>query len=131
MPAAVTIVDLIALMLAGAFGTLARYGGDAGVTRICGTTFPWGTLFVNVAGSFLFGIVFVLEKEAGLLTPRQRFVILTGFMGAFTTFSTYAFQTEELLRSGLTFSALANVAANNLAGLAAVVAGIATARALT
>src|SRR5262245_56604702 len=91
---------LVLVALAGAVGTLARYGLATLVLRVCGEAFPWGTLVVNVLGCFLFGFVWVLGAEKFIIDPDMRTTLLTGFMGAFTTFSTFAFETGQQLREG-------------------------------
>ena len=86
------------LALAGALGTLARYGLVELVIRVCGVGFPYGTLVVNGLGCFLFGAIWSFADERHLISSEMRVVILTGFMGAFTTFSTFAYETTALLR---------------------------------
>jgi len=124
----VAIRELGWLAIAGAVGTLARYGLQEFVQRKCGATFPWGTLAVNVLGCFLFGIVWALAEERLVISPDTRRILLVGFMGAFTTFSTFAFETAEFLRDAQWLMAAANVAAQNLVGIVAVILGIAVGR---
>lgn len=120
---------LLLLSLAGALGTLARYGMALLVSHIAGKDFPWGTLLINVLGNLLFGLVWTLVDERGHLSPKTGLVILTGFMGAFTTFSTFAFESSQLLQKEAWSLALANIAAQNGIGILAVFAGSALARA--
>jgi CrcB protein len=84
--------------LAGALGTLARYGMGGLVQRVSGGHLPWGTLFVNVLGCFLFGMVWALSNERLVIGEEARIIMLGGFMGAFTTFSTFIFDTGGFLR---------------------------------
>jgi fluoride exporter len=91
--------QLVLLAIAGMAGTLARYWLSGAVQRLCGASFPWGTLAVNILGCLLFGFVWTLAEEWQVITEESRLVILTGFMGAFTTFSTFAFDTAEFLNS--------------------------------
>jgi fluoride exporter len=112
----------------GALGTLARWGLQGLVQRHCGAAFPWGTLVVNALGCFLFGIVFVAAEERALISSQTRLIILVGFMGAFTTFSSFAFETAALLRDSQWLFALGNVALQNVLGLACVFAGFAVGR---
>ena len=121
---------LALLAAAGAVGTLARYGLSLVVQRWCGAGFPWGTLVVNVLGCFLFGIVWTLAEERLVISPLARIILLVGFMGAFTTFSTFAFETAEILRDAQWLIAAANVAAQNLIGILAVILGFAVGRSL-
>ena len=123
-----TLMKLACLGLAGAVGTLARFGISELVNRNVISPLPWGTWAVNIAGCFLFGLVWVLAEERELVSPEFRFVVLVGFMGAFTTFSTYMFESVDLLRAGAVIHALVNVLGQNLVGLVAVLAGMALAR---
>jgi CrcB protein len=113
------------LAFLGALGTIARFYLDLLVQRIGGTAFPWGILIVNLAGCFAFGFVYPLAGERFLISGETRLLILTGFMGAFTTFSTFTFQTAEFLRNEQWFQAFANVAAQVVGGLVLMFLGIA------
>lgn len=121
---------LLWLFLAGGIGTLARYGLSGAVQRVCPAGFPGGTLAVNVVGCFLFGIVWALAEEQLFISGQTRFIILTGFMGAFTTFSTFAFETGGMLRDAEWWYAAGNALAHNGAGIVAVLAGIAISKLL-
>jgi fluoride exporter len=122
--------DLTILALLGALGTLARYGISGWVQRLSGTGFPWGTLAVNALGCILLGIVWTLAEERLVISGQTRGLLLIGFMGAFTTFSSYAFETVQLLRDGEMLLALGNIAVQNVLCLFCVVAGMAVGRAL-
>ncbi len=119
---------LIWLGLAGALGTLARYGVVLAVGRVAGTGFPWGTLAVNLGGCFLFGLVLTLSRERGLLAAVPAELVLVGFMGAFTTFSSYVGDGVLLAQGARTGHALLNVMLQNLGGFASFLAGAALAR---
>lgn len=119
---------LILIALAGALGTLARYGLAGLVQAWSSPSFPWGTLVVNVLGCFLFGMVWTLSMERMLLSAETRVIILTGFMGAFTTFSTFAFETGEFLRESQWWLAAGNLIAQNLLGLVCLFLGFAAGR---
>ena len=80
--------EILWIALAGALGTLARYGLGGAVQTVLGQNFPWGTLVVNAIGCLLFGLVWTLAEERLLISGHLRFIVLVGFMGAFTTFST-------------------------------------------
>ncbi|MCF8032765.1 MAG: fluoride efflux transporter CrcB [Desulfarculaceae bacterium] len=121
---------LLLIALAGSLGTLARYGLGGLMHRLLPWPFPWGTLTVNLVGSFLFGLVWALAAERSIISGEARIIVLTGFMGAFTTFSTLMFESGELLRNSQWMLAVGNLALQNIAGLAAVFAGWALARAL-
>lgn len=122
--------ELSLIAAAGAVGTLARYGLHHVVQRASGSTFPWGTLAVNVLGCFLFGIVWTLAEERVLISQQSKLVVLVGFMGAFTTFSTFAFDSGALIRDGNWMPAVANVLLENLLGIGAIFAGFAVGRAI-
>lgn len=122
------IRELSLIAVAGAAGTLARFGLHYLVHRFVGSAFPWGTLVVNVLGCFLFGVVWILSEERMSITPQTRVIVLVGFMGAFTTFSTFAFETGTFLRDSNWQSAFANLLLQNLLGIAAIFAGFAAGR---
>jgi len=107
----------IFIALAGLIGTLIRYWLAGFVTRQYGETFPWGTLIVNLAGSFLAGAIYHLAEERLLISPTLRTIILIGLIGGFTTFSSYGLQTFTLLRDGQIGLATLNVAVSNVLGL--------------
>lgn len=119
------------LALAGALGTLARYGLQGLVQRFAGGAgFPWGTFAVNAAGCFLFGFVWSLAEERMIVSGHTRFIVLVGFMGAFTTFSTFAFETGELLRDAEWLLALGNAVGQIVVGTALVILGAALGKSL-
>ena len=114
--------------LAGLLGTLGRYGLSGIVARRFGETFPTGTLVVNVVGCFLAGFLFHLMYERLLINEVLRTAIMIGFLGGFTTFSSFGLQTFTLLRDGEIGLATVNVLASNIAGLLTVWAGYSVAR---
>jgi CrcB protein len=118
---------LLTVALAGAGGALARYGvGElVGLPR---DGFPWGTFWVNISGSLLIGLVLVLLRERFSHLRLARPLAVTGFLGAYTTFSTYAVGTDELFRSHDLRSGIVYALASLLAGIAAVFCGILLAR---
>ncbi len=103
------MLQLIAIAAGGALGALARYGMSNGVYALLGRDFPWGTLAVNLLGSFLMGLLFVLFLERLSLGPEWRGAVLIGFLGAFTTFSTFSIETLNLLESGAMLAAFLNM----------------------
>ena len=121
---------IVWLAAAGGVGTLARYGLSGAVQRVHQSTYPWGTLVVNALGCFLFGVVWTLAEERLVISGETRFVLLVGFMGGFTTFSSYAYETGAMLRDAEWLLAAANVLAHNLIGLALFFAGLALGRVL-
>ncbi|MQB01029.1 MAG: fluoride efflux transporter CrcB [Actinobacteria bacterium] len=116
--------------LAGFLGAVSRYHFEGWVSNRLPTAFPWGTFAVNVTGCFLLGFVFTLLTERFLPHPDLRTAITIGFVGAYTTFSTFAFETIRLGEDGAVALALSNVLASVLAGIAAVWLGTVLGRAL-
>lgn len=88
------VTRILMLALTGAAGAVARYAFAGLIQKLSGASFPFGTLAVNMAGCLLFGIVWSLF-EGKILSPDTRLLILVGFMGAFTTFSTFTFETAS------------------------------------
>ncbi|RMG31841.1 MAG: fluoride efflux transporter CrcB [Gammaproteobacteria bacterium] len=96
----------------GALGALLRYWVSTAVYGLLGRAFPWGTLAVNLIGSFLMGLLTVLLIERLESAPETRAFLLIGFLGAFTTFSTFSVETLLLIESGSWTRALTNIAAS-------------------
>jgi fluoride exporter len=96
---------LLLIGLDGAFGALTRYGLGGFVQRYGGVTFPWGTLVVNIMGSFLLGLIWSLIEQRLVVSIETRVIILTGFIGAFTTFSSLMFETTFMIRDAQWLSA--------------------------
>jgi CrcB protein len=119
----------LAIGVAGAAGALCRYAVQALVEPRL-PEFPWGTLIVNISGAFLLGFLFTLTTERTAVAPWVRTAITVGFLGAYTTFSTLAFETVQLLNGRSYLAAALNMAGSGVLGLLAVVAGIALGRAL-
>jgi len=116
------------LALAGALGTLARYGLAGFVHKLDGVSFPWGTLAVNLTGCFFTGLLWTLFENRWSVSGETRTLVLVGFMGAFTTFSAFILETGELLCPGEWMYAAANIFMQNGLGLAALFAGAALGR---
>ncbi len=114
--------------MAGAAGTLTRYGVGLLFQRDGADSMPWGIFVANMAGALLFGIVWALSEERGWIGENLRLVILVGFMGAFTTFSTFAFDNLQMARASEWGWFAANLALTNIGGLVCVYAGFRVAR---
>lgn len=103
------MLNILNIALGGAIGAVMRYLVSTGVHSMLGRGFPYGTLTVNVVGSFLMGFLFVYFMERSSLGPEWRALVLIGFLGAFTTFSTFSLETLNLIQSGAMVRALANI----------------------
>ena len=118
------------ICLGGALGTGARYLIAVWVARTVGTAFPYGTLLINVAGSFLLGLLMQLSLSTQMISADMRLIIGTGILGGFTTYSTFNYETLALLHEDAWGAALANAAATLIGCLAAGAFGIGVARAV-
>ncbi len=114
----------IAVMIAGGFGTLVRYWVDGLVSSHFGTQFPIGIFIINVVGAFLLGFCFTFLTDRLVLDAWMRFAITTGFIGAFTTFSTMTFNTAQMLSSGNIGFAVVNSLGSVCCGIIASYSGI-------
>ena len=114
---------LLLVFIGGGLGSVTRYGTSLLAGKLFGTGFPWGTLTVNLAGCFIIGSLLALAERTNLVQPSARLFFVTGFLGGLTTFSSYAMESVVALRTSAGL-ALANVAANNLIGLALVLLGL-------
>jgi CrcB protein len=114
---------LILIALGGMTGALARYGLSRFVQLSVNQIFPWGTLFVNLSGSLAIGVFFELFDRAMIPSDLRSFITI-GFLGAYTTFSTYSLETINLLREGEIRLCLINVVLSNVLGLMLVVLGM-------
>ena len=123
-----TLFEIGLLAVFGALGALSRYGVGSLASRMLGAGFPYGTLIVNVVGCLLLGFIMELSLSAEGLSKGVRTAMTVGFLGAFTTFSTFGYETVQFLRQGAWLPALGNVAANVLVGLLAVGLGLMAAR---
>ena len=123
-------MHLLLVGIGGLCGTLARYLLDAWITDATRAAFPWGTLVINLSGSFAIGVLFVLTVERGTLPAELRAPLGIGFLGGYTTFSTFMLESLRLAEGGAWPLALANIAGSMILGLGAVIAGVALARAI-
>src|SRR5258708_488301 len=121
---------LVGIMIAGALGAAARYGLDGFVSDRAGSAFPWGTFVINISGSLVLGFVFTVLTERVAIDSALRFSITTGFIGSYTTFSTWMLETARLIQDRSYLLATWNAAGSVVAGLAAVGAGIVVGRAV-
>jgi len=105
----------LAISLFGALGCLSRYLVSGWTYSLLGRSLPYGTLAVNIIGSFLLGLVMEGSLRSTLLSPAVRMGITTGFMGGFTTFSTFSYETIRLIEEGSLLQAGANILLNVVA----------------
>jgi len=112
------------IAVGGSLGAVLRYGASLGVTSILGRGFPYGTLFVNVSGSLLIGLLSVVMLERFNVGPEWRAAILVGVLGSFTTFSTFSLETLNLIEQGELVPALTNMFASIIVCLLAVWLGV-------
>ena len=120
--------ELLLVGSAGAVGAMARYGVGVLAARAVGERFAFGTLAVNVLGCLLLGFLLELERNTTLVAPSVRLLGAVGFLGAFTTFSTFGYETLRYWQAGASHMALANVSANLVLGVGAVWLGWVVAR---
>jgi CrcB protein len=123
MKVRLSYVNLLAVAIGGALGAAARYLLSAFVLRVSGTLFPLGTFVVNVIGCLVFGAIAGVTTQRVQMTPALRLFLLTGILGGFTTFSSYAFESFVLVRDGQMLWATINVAGQVIAGLLGMWAG--------
>jgi len=123
-------VDRVLLVaLGGGIGSVLRYGTSLIAARWLGVDFPYGTLIVNVVGSFLIGVVQELAGETGMIREPTRLFLSAGVMGGFTTYSAFSYETVRLVQLGGVGRAVANVLVTTLVCLAVCVLGVAAGRA--
>ena len=116
--------------LGGFAGAITRYLVDGAVAERTGGGFPWGTLAVNVSGSFVLGLLFALTADRAILPAEIRGPLMIGFLGAYTTFSTWMLESWRLIEGGSYLPALANLGGSVVIGLVAVAAGLIIGRAI-
>lgn len=122
------IWNYIFIAIFGVLGCWARYAMTQLIQGLWGNDFPYATLFINVSGAFAMGFLFVETLERLTLSPALRTGILTGFLGGYTTFSTYAMETFTLSETGMAMNALVYALLSNGLGLLAAFAGAFIAR---
>ena len=117
-------MEIIAIAIGGAFGAVARYWLTEVASIAFGSDFPYGTLIVNILGSLCLGLVFVLLIERSLVGPLWRSALVVGFLGAFTTFSTFSLQAFDLLQQERFLAGGGYILGSVIASLIAVGAGM-------
>lgn len=112
----------------GFIGSVARYLTQIGAEKVFHSTFPWGTLIANVAGSFIIGVVYALSEKGNLLSPEWRIFLTVGFCGGFTTFSSFAYNNLSMINENNLLQLMGNVFSSLFFGIAAVYLGIVVVR---
>lgn len=125
--------NILLVFTGGGIGAVCRYLTTTHIGARFGTVFPWGTLAVNTIGSFLMGLIMgglllLTERAEISLAEPARLLLTVGFLGGFTTFSSFSLETLTLMRGGSTFYVFANIAANILLGLLTAWLGLMAAR---
>ncbi|MGH2758018.1 MAG: fluoride efflux transporter CrcB [Actinomycetota bacterium] len=123
-------MTIAGIVVAGAAGALARYGMTVLIGRSAAGSFPWATLFVNVSGSLVLGFLAAVFSDRLVPDAALRTALTVGFLGAYTTFSTFSLETFRLLQDGAASTALGYMLASVFAGLLAVYVGWVVGRAV-
>jgi len=122
--------EILYIAVAGGLGALGRYSISGLAQRIFGDAFPYGTLVVNILGSFLLGFVMQASMNTDLFPRNLRLAVTIGFLGAFTTFSTFSYETLGYIEDGAWLTAGLNILTNVVPGIIAVFLGILLGRTL-
>jgi CrcB protein len=123
-------VNFLIISIGAMIGANLRYLLSRYLAKVLGPVFPYGTLVINVLGSFIVGWFMIWTSERVLADPRWRLLVVVGFCGGFTTFSSFAFESMAYFEQGQWLLMTTNIVANNLLCLAAALAGMALARVL-
>ncbi len=122
------MLNLVLIAIAGGLGALARYGLTNLVHRVLGMSLPWGTAVVNILGCLVFGLLWGLSESRMGFQPEHRLIVLVGFVGSFTTFSTFIFEVGMQVQESQWIAVLGNMVGQNVIGILALVAGLLLAR---
>lgn len=114
----------------GVLGAISRYWLGLGIAGLAAPGFPWGTFIINLSGCFLLGLFLTFSQEKLEIDPRLRLGLATGFLGAYTTFSTFSVETLAFLNQGYWVQGITYVIASVILGIILVWLGMATARSL-
>ena len=123
-------LNILFVAIGGAIGSIIRYLTATYSTRFFGSSFPYGTLIVNVAGAFIVMFFMTLYLEKFSMDPIWRLLIVVGFLGGLTTFSSFSYETITFFQSGEYWKGLINILFNNILTIAAGIAGLYLARTL-
>ena len=114
------MIPYLLIFIGGGTGALARYVAGTAIMRRFSGSFPLGTLAINVTGSFLIGLLMTLLTERYKLDPRWRLAIVVGFLGGYTTFSSFEWETYTAVRAGGLWTGMLNVVSSIILGYVAV-----------
>ncbi len=117
-------MEYVIIGIGGFLGANARYIVGGWITRAWGSSFPWGTVIINITGSFLLGLLMANLNARPLASPQYRLFFAVGFLGAYTTFSTFSYETLRLMQDHSVGAALLNIVISVIVGLAGVSLGI-------
>ena len=118
------LVNVLAVAAGGSLGAVARLGVATLCARLFGTAFPIGTFVINISGSFALGYFLAVITDRTIVSDATRLAIAVGFIGSYTTFSTYMFESDALARDGAWIKAAANLIGSVIVGLLAVRVGM-------
>ena len=122
------MIRYLLVLIGGGTGAMARYAAGSAIMTRFGGTFPLGTLVINVTGSFLIGFLMTMLTERFKLDPNWRLLLVVGFLGGYTTFSSFEWETYGTLRDGARWMGALNVVSSVMLGYAAVWLGAILAR---
>lgn len=117
------MTNILIIGIGGFLGAISRYGVALWIGQRWGRGFPLGTFVINVSGSFLIGLLMSLLTERFMVNPQWRLMLVVGFLGAYTTFSTFEYETGTLIKDGEWLIAMLNVVLSVLAGFIALKLG--------
>ncbi len=117
------MTNVLIIGIGGFLGAIARYGLALWIGQRWGSNFPLGTFVINVSGCFLIGLLMALFADRFLINPQWRLLLVVGFLGAYTTFSTFEYETGALLKDGEWFMAMLNITLSVVVGFVALKLG--------
>ncbi len=118
-----TMANIFIIGIGGFLGAISRYGAALWIGQRWGRTFPLGTFLINISGSFLIGLLMSLFTERFMVNPQWRLLLIVGFLGAYTTFSTFEYETGALVKDGEWMIAMLNVMLSVIVGFVALKLG--------